>query len=79
MSTNSEIVKRERKDILRRILCIMLGFVVVSRDLYSAFSDNTLQVLSLVTSCLVVRGHKDDDTLNNFTENSLPPVFDAET
>ena len=70
MSTNKEIVKRERKYILRRILCIMLGFVVVSRDLYSAFSDNTFQVLSLVTSCLVVRGFDDEDTLGVFREDS---------
>jgi hypothetical protein len=28
-------------------------------------------MLSLVTACLLVSGHEDDDTLNDFTENSL--------
>ena len=74
VSTKTEIVKRERKDILRRTICILLGFVLVSRDLYSASSDNALQFLSLVTSCLVVRGFEDEDTFGVYTENSVDVI-----
>ena len=44
---------------------------MVNRDLYSAFS---LQFLSLVTSCLVVRGVVDEDTFGVYTENSVDVI-----
>ena len=72
---NADNKKKEQKQNLKRIILSMIAFSVVSKftDYFvlSSFSNNMFQILSVLTSCLVITWGAQEEDFSKFSD---PPV-----